>query len=335
MTAVLARLLLAFIATVAITITGAGAAVAQQPRPVTLAIQPTTDMPQLLLAIDRKMWAAEGLEVKVVTFSSGREALEALLGGQADFAALTDYPAAIATLRNQKFKILADMSRYAGQRVIASKKWMTLDSLKDLDKKKVGTTLGTNSEFITHFFLGLGGAKAEVVNADPADIVPALVRGDIQAAVMYPNLYGQARRLLGADYQEVRSKAYVSHILLVASSSMIETRKADVTAFMKGLVAADKAVAADRAAAEKAVLGALKGVVTPEALQSLWADCEQRVVLDDSLVALMAAEARWLLERGTIKAPAEAATEARMRGAIAEEFLASVSPGSVTLSPAR
>lgn len=330
MITMLKRFLLALIGTIAI----AGGATAQT-KSVTLAIQPTTDMPQLLLAIDKKMWAAEGLEVKVVTFSSGREALEALLGGQADFAALTEYPATIAILRNQKFQILADMSRYAGQRVIASKKWMNLEAMKDLDKKKVGTTLGTNSEFITHFFLRQGNAKAEIVNTDPADTVPALVRGDIQAAVMFPNFYGQAKKLLGADYQEVRSKAYVSHVLLVGATSTLEARKAETTGFVKGLVAADKAVAADRAAAEKAVLSALKGVVTSEALQSLWADCDQRVMLDDSLVALMSEEARWLLERGTIKAPAEAATPGRLRGAIADGFLASISPEAVKLSPAK
>lgn len=303
-----------------------------QGKPLTLAVQPSTDVPQILLAIDRKLWAAEKIDLKVVTFSTGREALEALLGGQADFAVLTEYPATIGILRGQKFAVLADMARYQGLRATASKKWMNLASLKDLDGKKVGTTLGTNVEFVTSVLLREGGAKAEVVNAAPADTVPALVRGDIQASVMFPNLYAQAKKLLGADYQEIRTKSYTSHALLVGATATLEGRKAEVEGFLKALLAADKAVAAEAAAAQGIVLAALKGVMTPEVLKELWADYDYRFVLKDDLPALMSQEATWILERGAVKAPAEAASAKALRGAIADGFLARLSPGAVSLA---
>jgi ABC-type nitrate/sulfonate/bicarbonate transport system substrate-binding protein len=307
------------------------AAHAQSGKPLTLAVQPSTDVPQILLAIDRKLWDAEKVDVKVVTFSTGREALEALLGGQADFAVLTEYPATIGILRGQKFSVLADMSRYQGLRVTASKKWMNLGSLKDLDGKKIGTTLGTNVEFVTSVLLREGGAKAEVVNAAPADTVPALVRGDIQASVMFPNLYAQARKLLGADYEEIRTKSYTSHALLVGSSATLEGRKSETEAFMRVLLAADKAVAADPAAAQAVVLAALKGVMTPEVLKELWADYDYKLVLRDDLPALMSQEATWILARGAVKAPAEAASTTAMRAALADGFLGRLSPGAVSL----
>ena len=308
------------------------AAAAQSAKPLTLAVQPSTDVPQILMAIDRKLWDAEKVEVKVVTFSTGREALEALLGGQADFAVLTEYPATIGILRGQKFSVLADMARYQGLRATASKKWMNLASLKDLNGKKVGTTLGTNVEYVTSVLLREGGAKAEVVNAAPADTVPALVRGDIQASVMFPNLYAQAKRLLGDDYQEIRTKSYTSHALLVGSSATLESRKTEVEGFLKALLAADKAVAADAAAAQGIVLAALKGVMTPEVLKELWVDYDYRLVLKDDLPALMSQEATWILERGAIKAPAEAASVKALRGAIADGFLSRLSPGAVSLA---
>jgi ABC-type nitrate/sulfonate/bicarbonate transport system substrate-binding protein len=307
-------------------------AASAQTKPVTLAVQPSTDVPQILLAMERKLWDAEKVEVKVVTFSTGREALEALLGGQADFAVLTEYPAVIGILRGQKFSVLADMSRYQGLRATASKKWMTLSSLKDLDGKKVGTTLGTNVEFVTSVLLREGGAKAEVVNAAPADTVPALVRGDIQASVMFPNLYAQAKKLLGADYQEIRTKSYISHSLLVGATATLEGRKAETEAFLKGLLAADKAVAADPAAGQAVVLAALKGVMTPEVLKELWADYDCRLMLTDELPKLMSQEATWILERGAVKASADAASTKSLRGAISDGFLARLSPGAVSLA---
>lgn len=307
-------------------------AVFAQTKSVTLAVQPSADIPQVLLAIDRSMWKAQSLDVKVVTFASGREALEALLGGQADFAVLTDYPAAIAAVRGQKFQVLADISRYSGLRAIASKKSMTFGSFKDLNGKKVGTTLGTNAEYTTYVMLQEGGAKAEAVNAAPADTVPALVRGDIQAAVMFPTLYGQAKKLLGADYQEVKTKAYVGHTLLVGTTAVVTNRPAETEAFVKGLLEADKIVAADPKPGQAAIISALKGVMTPEGLADLWPDYEDKLVLKQDVVDLMAKEAAWILERGFVKAPIEVTTLKSLRGYFAEGPLARLSPEAVSLA---
>jgi ABC-type nitrate/sulfonate/bicarbonate transport system substrate-binding protein len=307
-------------------------AASAQTKAVTLAVQPSTDVPQILLAMERKLWDTEKVEVRVVTFSTGREALEALLGGQANFAVLTEYPAVIGILRGQKFSVLADMSRYQGLRATASKKWMTLSSPKDLDGRKVGTTLGTNVEFVTSVMLREGAAKAEVVNAAPADTVPALVRGDIQASVMFPNLYAQAKKLLGPDYQEIRTKSYTSHSLLVGATATLESRKAETEGFLKGLLAADKIVAADPAAGQAVVLAALKGVMTPEVLKELWVDYDYRLTLTDALPKLMSQEATWILERGAVKASTNAASVKALRGAISDGFLARLSPGAVGLS---
>lgn len=302
-----------------------------QSRAVTLAVQPNADIPQLLLAIEKSMWKAEGLDVKVITFSTGRESLEALLGGQADFAVLTEYPATIAALRGQKFQILADMSRYMGLRVIASRKWMNLTSFKDLDGKKIGTTLGTNAEYTTHVMLQEGGAKAQIVNAAPADTVPALVRGDVQAAVMFPSLYAQAKKLLGPDYQEVRTKAYVGHTLLVATSTMIASRPAEVEAFLAALLKADKTIAADSKLGQATVIAALKGVMIPETLAEMWPEYEFRFELKPEVLDLMVKQGAWILDRGVIKAAPEAASAKTLRGYIAEQPLAKLSPEVVTI----
>ncbi len=41
---------------------------AQSARPLTLAVQPSTDVPQILYAIEHKLWDAEKVPVKAVTF---------------------------------------------------------------------------------------------------------------------------------------------------------------------------------------------------------------------------------------------------------------------------
>jgi ABC-type nitrate/sulfonate/bicarbonate transport system substrate-binding protein len=51
---------------------------------------PGPDGPQVVQAIDKGFWTRHGLTVKTVTFSSGAAAMEALLGGQLDFAAMAE-----------------------------------------------------------------------------------------------------------------------------------------------------------------------------------------------------------------------------------------------------
>jgi hypothetical protein len=76
-----------------------------------------------------------------------------------------------------------------------------------------------------------GGDTGEVGNAAPADTVPAVVRSDIQASVMFQNLRAQSKKMLGDDYQEVRTTSYVSHALLVGATSTIIGRKAETGSF--------------------------------------------------------------------------------------------------------
>ena len=138
--------------------------------------------------------------------------------------------------------------------------------------------------------------------------------------------------MLGADYQEIRTKSYTSHSLLVGATATLEGRKTETEGFLKGLLAADKVIAADPVAGQAVVLAALKGVMTPEVLKELWVDYDYRLMLTDELPKLMSQEATWILERGAVKASADAAGTKSLRGAISDGFLARLSPGAVSLA---
>lgn len=311
----------------------AGHEVAAQPaKPITLAAQLSSDIPQLLLAMDKGLWREQGLDVKWIPTASGREAFEALVGGQADFIIMADLPATIAALRKQSFVILGDVSRYGGQRVIASRKHMKLDSLADLNGIKLGTTLGTSVEYLTSVLLKQGNATAQIVNIAPADTVPALVRGDISASVMFPSLYAQARKLLGPDYMEIIAKGYQSHILLAASPRMLKEHPAEVELFLKAILKGDEMTAKDPSAAKQAIIDASKGVMSREMLDAMWPDYEYRFELKNDLVRIMAEQGTWVAEKGMIKATPGQATRGAMRTFINGDPLGRLAPANVQIS---
>jgi NitT/TauT family transport system substrate-binding protein len=306
-----------------------GNAQAQTLQPVKLAWNPNPQTPQVDVAIKNGLFKEAGLDVKVIAFPTGREALEALMGGQVDFAYMAEFPVATAVLRQQKLKIIADLSRYRGQRIISSAKTLDLKSANDLAGKKLGTTLGTNVEFFTYRLLAQIGAKATIVNAGPADLLPAVVRGDIDAAIMFPTFFGAAKKTLGDDYRELISDLYVLHMVITASQAVMEKNPAVVDKFVAALVKADAALKADAAGAEQAVVTNMKGMMPLPALQEMWKEMEFKVQLDQDLPVLLSDEAGWIVDRGMVKA--DKPTAATFREFIHDAPLRKSSPESVKL----
>ena len=293
---------------------------------VTVAWTPSAEAPQIAVALDQKLWT--GLEVKSVSFPTGREALEAMLGGQADFAAAAELPAVVGAMRGQKFKVLAILSRYKANRIIATTK-QELRSVADLAGRKVGSTVGTNSDFALAWELKKAGVKVEVVNVSPPDTVPALSRGDVDAIVTFPSFTDQARRVLGERYRELMTPGYVTHLILMVSTEALEKRPQVVASFMAGLMKADAAIAADPAAAQQSIVRVTGGVLKAEAVKANWPDYDYRTALDAPLLSLMVEEGEWVKGRGLIKNVEP--TPALFRSFIADAPLKALAPDRVKL----
>lgn len=290
---------------------------------------PNPATPQVDMALAEGLFEAEGVEIELVAFRTGREGFEALIGGQVDVAFMAELPATIGALREQPFKVIADLSRFRGARIIASAKEVDLKSIADLEGMKLGTTLGTNVDFFLDRALKGAGVQAEIVNASPGDLAPALARGDIAAATMFPTFYGAARGLLGDDYRDIRSDAYSVHYIVSASDAALAEKRPAIDAFLRALVAGDARVAADPAAAQAAVLSNLGGAMPAETLEGLWTETEVGTSLDKELLALLTDQGGWVVGRGVIEA--DAPTEADFLAFFETGPLAAAKPEAVTL----
>lgn len=271
---------------------------------VTFAWNPSPETLQVAQAIDAGLWKDIDLDVKLVAFPTGREAFEALLGGQVDFAAMAEFPAVTGALRGQRFRVIADVSRYKRNRVVATAKQVDLKSLADLEGRKIGTTLGTNVDFLTNLMLTHAGIKAEIVNAGPSDLVPALIRGDIDAAVPFPNFYPAAKKSLGDAYREIILPDYYMHFIIAASADVLEKRPNVVSPFLSALVKADLQVAKDASNAQTALARTMHGILDLDTIRAMHQEYDYEITLDTSLLDLMVAEGAWILKRGLVKAEA-------------------------------
>ena len=192
----------------------------------------------IVVAMSEGYFADEGIELETVKFTSGRRALEALIGGQLDVAFMAEYPVSIASLREQPFGTFTTLSRYTANRMI-SKASIGFEDPSSLSGKKIGTTKGSNTEFFTEALIEKFGVDAEVINVSPPDIVPALARGDIDAGIMFPDFYPAAEKALGDDYREYRSDAYIAWFVLSATPEMLNDRPDELAAFVRALIKAE------------------------------------------------------------------------------------------------
>jgi NitT/TauT family transport system substrate-binding protein len=298
-----------------------------QAEPIVLGTTPNLQTAPIVVALSEGFFADHGVEIQLVNFTSGRAALEAVLGGQLDMAFMAEYPVAVAALSDQKFAVVAALSRYTANRVI-SKGSVGFETIADLEGKRIGTTQGSNAAFFTELVLQTNGVTAEIVNVAPPDIVPALARGDIDAGVMFPDFYPAAQQALGEDYREFVSTDYTAHFVVCASADMIETRPQDIENFVAALVDAEAFIADNAEAAQAILAKAAQGALSQEAIAIAWTEAEYEIVLDQALVDLLLAESEWVVGSGLVSATP---SPELLRSYIYTDALAAIDPARVRL----
>ncbi len=266
--------------------------------PVTIGWGAFPDVAAIAEAQDKGLWKDQDLQAQIIPFATGRDGFEALIGGQVDFAIMAEFPAVTGAMRNLKFSIPAVLSQYKSFRAIA--KSPTPLTLKDLAGKKVAMPLGTNVHFIIADALKAAGVTAELVNVSPPDMIPSLVRGDVDAIATFPNGYGGAKRALAAQYQEIPLTGYESSFVLVASEKA--TANPDfIKRVLAVLLKGDELVFKDPAEAQQAVSRYVGKALTLEAIQASWGDYDQHIKLDRGTLDLMVREGTWLRDQGFVK----------------------------------
>ncbi len=298
---------------------------AQSPVPVTIGWAIAYAGPQIPVATAMNLWKPAGSDPKIVKFATGPLALEALIGGQLDFMTTAELPAVTGSMRNQPFAIVADLSRFRGNRIIAN---YPIPSVASLAGKKIGTVLGTSAQFLLESDLTSNGVKADIVNIAPSDYAPALARGDIDAAMPFVDVIPAVKKVLGDRYHEIRLPEE-THFVLIATRDMATKHPEIVRAVLAALLGADKAIKANPSLAQGMVSQAMDGAVSPDQLKVVWPEYEFETRLDQRLPELMTQEGAWISAVGMIKNVTP--TVQLFRGFIDPDPLKALAPSRVTL----
>ncbi|GHE00891.1 ABC transporter substrate-binding protein [Streptomyces alanosinicus] len=260
--------------------------------PVTIAGSDYLGGAPVYTAAQDKRWAANGLTSHLQSFATGRDALNAVLGGQAEYGVVGDLPAVSAILGGRDIKVLAALSSFTDWRLLTTTS-ARITSFADLKGRKVGLPEGTNVQYALTGMLteaGLKPADVTLVNLAPNQITASLARGDIDAGLTFPSFYDATGTTLGTKYRELRYAGYPFRTLLIAGPG---ANTSTSTAVLRTLTAATAAAAKDPSAARKAVITQAAGAVQPAFVNRHFASYDYDVTLDRPLLDLLLDEGTW------------------------------------------
>jgi NitT/TauT family transport system substrate-binding protein len=245
----------------------------------------------------RNLWARHGLTVTAVPFTSGRLALDAIVGGRAAFGTVAETPVVFAALNGLPVRIIAHMNTHEVFDLVAR---TGLKSIADVKGRRVGYLQGTNAQYYLHRMLERAGLKPDQITAismNPPDMVTSLTKGDIDAFIWAEPYISQAVALGKGGVHVIRTPGlYRSYSSIVTLQSTIDTQPAML---VKGLRAAIDAVELIRANPEEAIaLAAEKTKMDPAIAARAWKEIHYGIELHPGIVADMEAQARWAIDSG-------------------------------------
>ncbi len=167
-----------------------GVALAQSK--VTLAIGGASCLCYLptMLAYELGEYKKAGVDVELVQFKGGSEALRAVMGGSADVVSgYFDHTVNLAA-KNQMLQSFVVYDRYPGFALVVSPKHTaSINAIKDLANKKVGVSApGSSTDFFLKYILAKNGVDPNSVAVIGvglgATAIASMEQGEIEAAIM-------------------------------------------------------------------------------------------------------------------------------------------------------
>jgi ABC-type nitrate/sulfonate/bicarbonate transport system substrate-binding protein len=318
------------LAAVALSLTSCHKAYRGPTEPLALGLQPLDPAVPIVVALDRQFFLHHGVRLTVKNYDTGLGALNGVLKGEVDVAAnVSDYVFAAKWLEGKSLRILATFDRDDYVHLLGRMDKGITD-FPDLKGKRFGLLRGTAQEFYLGRFLQLHGIDIRDVTlvnvATLAESVNLIVRGDIDALITVDPYLNDAQLKLGENavaWPVQSSQPF--YALLAGKSEWIPSHAKLAERFLAALDEAENFILQHP---EQAKLVAEKKMgFSRELTDRFWPRNFYALSLDQSLIAALQDEARWMMAQGLTTAQEAPG----FRDAIYADGLKAVKPEAVTI----
>ena len=154
------------------------------------------------VALEKRYFKQEGLDISYLPFPTGKEGLEAVINGKADFTTVADTPIVFQVMKGAKIYVLATLSSMGNLYAVVARRDLGISSARDLQGKKIGVALGTNAHFFLDNFLlfhNISRNGVRLLDIPTEKMVEALRKGEIEAVATWEPTLSKLRTRLGPD----------------------------------------------------------------------------------------------------------------------------------------
>ena len=253
---------------------------------------------QIPVAAEGGHFTRHGVDVEVVNFPSGIEALQAVAAGQVDVATAADVPTSAVLTRSPSLRVVGDGSRWEGSRIVARRS-AGIASIDDLAGKSIGTPIGTSAAYFAVDALSENAIQANLVQVAPSATVTAATQRNVDAVSIFQPYQAQVIQALGEDAVELAGGGYSQHSLYLATQAAIDSKGPALTAFFAALrdAGSDLAQLSDPAVAAVATATQLD----PELLRTVLPQFDFTLQLQPDLAAILSELDEWARTQGSLQ----------------------------------
>jgi ABC-type nitrate/sulfonate/bicarbonate transport system substrate-binding protein len=281
-----------------------------------------------IIAKAKGLFEANSLDVVVANFTTGKQCLDTVVGGGAEFATTAESPTTAAAMAKTPIAFLA-RTEYSDLKTLVAVA-ARIKTPADLKGKRIAYTAGTGSEVYTWTLLrsaNLGTNDVNLVNLRPQEMAPALAAGSIDAYNTWEPHIINGRKALGEKVVQLDTKGVYSETFnIVVMRDFAEKNPKVVRAFLKSLIDAEAWMNANQEEAITIVAEFVR--MKRDDLVPIWDDFKFGVVLDQKVMDILKAHATWRLATGN--APPNAAMP-DFTSVVLAEPLRDVAPDRVRL----
>jgi len=251
------------------------------------------------IAQERNFFSQNGLNVTPRRYDTGAGSLAGLLNGEADLAVgPSEFPLVGRALQKERIRTIGTIAKSEFIYLVARRD-RGIENVSDLKGKRIGTTFGTIAHFFLGRFLELNGMNMDDITLvevkTPEEWVNAIANGDIDAVVTAQPYVNEAKDRLGANAIVWSAQSSQPLQTQVISTNEWITEHPDlVIRFLKSLALAEEYAILNPAEAKAIVKQQLS--LDAAYMDTVWSQNQFSLSLDQSLVAAMEDEARWMIE---------------------------------------
>ncbi len=250
------------------------------------------------IAQDQGFFSQNDLNVSSHKYDTGVGSLNAILKGEADIAVgPSEFPLVGRALQKEEIKTLGSIDK-VDFIYLVGRRDRGIISISDLTGKRVGTTIGTVSEFYLGRLLNLNGVDLQNITLvdvrTPTDWVNSVVNGSIDAVVTTQPYANSAKDALGDNAFVWKAQSYQhQYALMISRDEWISTHPDLINSFLESLLQAEKFVNNYPTQAKAIVKEHMN--FTETYIETVWKQNQYGLSLDQSLIVAMEGEARWMI----------------------------------------